>query len=57
MRSNALLKPGSWLCSASNVLPEFTLDELLTGITEEPEGEVEWVGWCDYDRADAISRL
>jgi antitoxin MazE len=23
-------------------LPEFTLDELLSGITEEPEGEVEW---------------
>lgn len=25
-----------------SVLPEFTLDELLAGITEEPEGEVDW---------------
>jgi antitoxin MazE len=36
------VEAGKLVMQRIQALPEFTLEELLADITEEPEGEVEW---------------
>lgn len=36
------VESGKLIVQRIQALPEFTLDELLAGITEPPEGEVDW---------------